>query len=109
MRKSIVLGSGLALATVVLLLVGGAVVAGERCSIEGAVATASGRPVASVWVVLTRSGQEQARSLTGDDGRYYMGALEPGQYVIAVTKDGRTIFQAAVTLRARELYDITLR
>lgn len=100
--------SGAALVALCLLLLGPAVEAQSSCSIQGLVIASSGRPVASVWVLLIRGGQEGSRSLTGDDGRYYMGGLGPGSYTIAVKQGQTRLFEATVTLRADERYDIRL-
>jgi hypothetical protein len=67
----------------------------------------SGRPVASVWVIMKQGGNEKGRSLTGDDGSYYIGNLGDGGYEILVTKGaGQTT--NAVTLPQNKVFNIRI-
>ena len=36
-----------------------------------------GKPARSVWVIISLNGREKGRSLTGDDGKYYIANLIP--------------------------------
>jgi Carboxypeptidase regulatory-like domain len=78
-------------------------------SIRGAVTTPSGQPAASVWVVLERNGNPQAKALTADDGRYYLARLPSGPYVIVVRRGEATLYRAQVSLPGAGVHDIVLR
>ena len=43
-----------------------------------------GRPLASVWVIISQNDKEKGRSLTGDDGTYYISNLSAGTYNVMV-------------------------
>ena len=75
-------------------------------SMRGTVTTASGQLVASAWVVVERSGAEQGKSLTGDDGRYYIGGLDSGSYQITVRQGDRVVYRGTVSLPANQAFDI---
>lgn len=67
----------------------------------------SGRPVASAWVIMKQGGNEKGRSLTGDDGSYYIGNLGDGGYEILVTKGtGQT--SNTVTLPQNKVFNIRI-
>lgn len=52
----------------------------------------SGSPVPAVWVIISqRGGSERGRSLTGDDGRYYIDNLDDGAYDLLATKGNRQV------------------
>lgn len=68
--------------------------------------TRSKRPVRSAWVILTQNGQERGRSLTGDDGRYYIGELAAGEYDIVVKQGARSVFEGRVRLPEESLKNI---
>jgi hypothetical protein len=78
-------------------------------SIRGSVVTSAGSPAGSVWVVLERNGREVSRTLTADDGRYYMSRLAGGPYVILVRRGDQTLHRAQVTLPDHAVHDIVLR
>src|SRR6476659_9853465 len=50
-----------------------------RTFVKGTV-TSAGKPARSVWVIISLNGREKGRSLTGDDGKYYIANLDPGTY-----------------------------
>ena len=56
--------------------------------VTGRITTASGSPATSVWAIVKQNGQERGRSLTGDDGSYYVNNLGSGQYELLLTKGG---------------------
>ena len=64
--------------------------------VTGRITNASGGPVTSVWVIVKQNGQERGKSVTGDDGSYYVSNLGSGQYELLLTKAGnqtsRTIY-----------------
>ena len=78
-------------------------------SIRGSVVTPSGQPVGSVWVVLERDGYPLGRSLTADDGRYYVSRLEAGAYLILVRRGDATLYRAQVNLPGDAVHEIVLR
>jgi len=73
--------------------------------VKGAV-TRSGRPVPSAWVILTQNGSEKGRSLTGDDGKYYVGGLDAGDYEIAVRQGAHNVFAGRVRLPQESVYNV---
>ncbi|MDT7603846.1 MAG: Carboxypeptidase regulatory-like domain [Acidobacteriota bacterium] len=77
--------------------------------IRGVVSQQSGQPLRSVWVIVSQNGSERGRSLTGDDGRYYIGDLDQGGYEIVVKSGDREIFRGSVNLPANQRYDIPVR
>ena len=71
--------------------------AADEGYMKGAV-TRSKQPVRSAWVILMQNGAEKGRSLTGDDGRYYIGELAAGEYDIVVKQGARSVFTGRVRL-----------
>lgn len=69
----------------------------------------SNRPVRSVWVIASQGGDEKGRSLTGDDGKYYIGKLSDGIYDIGVVRGKEQIYSGQVTLPTTANYDITIK
>jgi len=78
-----------------------------RGSVRGVV-TKSGKPVSSVWVVVSQSGREKGRSLTGDDGKYYIGPLDNGTYDVVVMKGTSQLFKGKFTLPKDSNFPIKL-
>lgn len=67
------------------------------------------RPVSSVWVILSQQDRVKGRALTGDDGKYYIGRLEKGEYKITVKRDREKIlFEGQIMLPENKNYDIKL-
>jgi hypothetical protein len=77
--------------------------------LRGVVSQQSGQPLRSVWVIVSQNGAERGRSLTGDDGRYYIGELNAGGYEIVVKSGNREIFRGSISLPANQRYDIPVR
>ena len=78
--------------------------------VRGVVKSSSGRPFSSVWVVVSQNGSEKGRSLTGDDGRYYISNLSDGVYDLAVYKDNNLLHREQLDLRAdSRRHDILIR
>jgi len=75
---------------------------------SGTVFGPDGQPANAVWVVLQKDGRDW-RYLTGYDGRFFIGNLRPGSYRLSVTRDGRALHSATVTLPASLPHDIRLR
>src|SRR5262252_9850923 len=67
-----------------------------RTFVKGTV-TSAGRPARSVWVIISLNGREKGRSLTGDDGKYYIGDLDPGTYDFVVQR-GDQLYKGRATL-----------
>ena len=72
---------------VVVLLAPAVAAAAESGHHVTGTVTANGRPVASVTVKIQIGGNTK-RSVTGDDGRYYIGGLRAGRYKLVASKDG---------------------
>lgn len=67
-----------------------------RTFVKGTV-TSAGKPARSVWVIISLNGREKGRSLTGDDGKYYIADLDPGTYDVVVEK-GEQLYKGRATL-----------
>ena len=76
--------------------------------ITGKVVQGSSNPVRSVWVILFDGNRLQGRSLTGDDGRYYIGGLQNKTYTIVVRRQATAanLFSQQVTLPTNRQFDI---
>ena len=79
----------------------------NRTYLKGTVRS-GGRPVRSVWVIVGQNGTDKSRSLTGDDGRYYIGNLAPGRYDVTVTNGRNLLHKGQVSLPANSTYDIRI-
>lgn len=55
-------------------------------SLTGVVYSAAGQPAPSLVVKVLKNGHERGRSLTGDDGRYFIGSVQAGTYTVVVTR-----------------------
>ncbi len=78
--------------------------------IRGVVQSPSGRVFSSVWVIVSQNAQEKGRSLTGDDGKYYIANLNDGVYDLAVYRGNNLIYQGQVDLRAdNRRHDVLIR
>jgi hypothetical protein len=76
-----------------------------RVYVKGVV-TQSNRPVRSVWVIVSQSGDEKGRALTGDDGKYYIGNLTEGAYDIAVFQGKQQVYTSQINLPQNILFNI---
>lgn len=57
------------------------------------IVSSSGRAVPSVLVIISQDSFEKGRSLTGDDGRYYIGNLADGGYDLVAIKGHRQVIR----------------
>lgn len=73
---------------------------------KGAVTTAPNNPVRAAWVILIQNGAEKGRSLTADDGRYYIGDLNAGEYQVVVRQGTRSVFEGSVRLPEQSINNI---
>jgi len=48
-------------------------------------------------VIVSLNGREKGRSLTGDDGKYYIADLDPGTYDFIVERGGQ-LYKGRATL-----------
>jgi hypothetical protein len=69
----------------------------SRTSVKGTV-TSAGKPARSVWVIISLNGREAGRSLTGDDGKYYIAGVDPGTYDFVVEGKGVQLYKGRATL-----------
>lgn len=78
--------------------------------ISGRVVSGSSKPARSLWVILSVGATQKGRSLTGDDGKYYIGGLAKGTYTIAVRKQpaGVDLFQSQVSLPQNKIYNVKI-
>jgi hypothetical protein len=83
--------------------------AAEPLSLTGRVySRSSNRPVSSVWVEVLRGGRRVGRSLTGDDGRYYVSGLDRGAYELVVLRGAQQLFKGRLELTGNKAFDINL-
>lgn len=89
-----------------LVLVAAAVLAlpalASAASLSGRITDAGGGSAASVWLVVSKDGSEVKRSLTGDDGRYYLDGLAKGPYEVVVERGGEAVHRAQTELPAAD-------
>lgn len=72
--------------------------------------SSSARVYSSVWVIIRQDGEEKGRSLTGDDGKYYLSKLDDGVYDITVFQGTRELYNERVELRRdNRRHDISIR
>jgi len=72
------------------------------------VSKSTGKPVSSVWVEVYRSGNRVGRSLTGNDGSYYISDLKKGSYEVIVVKQGQELIKRSIDLKENRHLDIEL-
>jgi hypothetical protein len=77
-------------------------------SIRGAVVSAAGRPAGSVWVLVLQGTREAGRTVTADDGRYYVGRLSPGSYTVLVKRGKSILYRGQVTLPRDAIHNVRL-
>ena len=75
--------------------------------LKGAV-TQSNKPLRSVWVIVSQSGEERGRYLTGDDGKFYIGNLPAGDYDIAVWQGKQQIHSERINLSGNKILNIAI-
>jgi hypothetical protein len=68
-----------------------------RTFVKGTVISA-GKPARSVWVIVSLNGHEKGRSLTGDDGKYYIAGVDPGTYDFVVVERDVQLYKGSATL-----------
>ena len=62
------------------------------------VVTDRGRPARAIWITVVQNGGEKGSSPAGDDGRYYVGGLDNGDYQIIVTRGDQRLCQKQIRL-----------
>lgn len=77
-------------------------------AVQGTVTTASGQLVTSAWVVFEQKGSEKGKSLTGDDGKYYVAGLRPGEYQVTVRQGDRVLYHGTARLSGNQSFDIRI-
>jgi hypothetical protein len=103
------------IATLVLLmaLVGGQQIPQQRAgrsSVQGVVTEADGRPVPGADVILRAGDRQVARTTTSGDGAFRMLDVPPGDYSLAVTKEGYAAqTQSGLHVSASELVTVDLK
>jgi len=76
--------------------------------IKGVVTNSLNRPVATVMVILNKDGKQLGKSITGDDGKFFIGNLVPGIYNLQVKKGDKVLFQKQVSLPKDKVSNIKL-
>lgn len=79
--------------------------------ISGKVVSGASKPASSTWVIVYAGATQKGRSLTGDDGKYYIAGLGPGTYSIVVRKQptSANLFQGEISLPQNKIYNIKIR
>ena len=77
-------------------------------SVKGLV-TSSNKPLRSVWVIASQNGTEKGRSLTGDDGKYFIDNLPAGTYDLVVEQAKKQMWRGQITLSVNTYYNINVR
>jgi hypothetical protein len=77
--------------------------------ITGVVTSPSRRPLASVWVIVSQNDQEKGRSLTGDDGTYYISNLSAGTYNLMVYGKKGKLSAEQVNLPGDSTHNISIK
>jgi len=80
----------------------------QRATYTKGVVTQSNKPVRSVWVIISQSGQERGRYLTGDDGKFYIGNLPSGDCDIAVWQGKQQIYSSRINLPGNNVFNIAI-
>lgn len=75
--------------------------------VTGRITSASDMPATSVWVIIKQNGQERGRSLTGDDGSYYINNLGNGEYELLVSRGGKQLSRT-ITLPQNKVFNIKI-
>ena len=79
-------------------------------SIQGLVTDATGRGLPAVEVVLRQGTREVARVVTGGDGIFRIVNVAPGEYSLALSRDGYTpLTQRGLRVTASELVTVDLK
>lgn len=78
--------------------------------ITGKVTYRQSNPARSLWVLVYDGATLKGRSLTGDDGRYYVGGLEEKTYTVVVKKQpsGNNLASEKITLPQNRVCNIEL-
>jgi Carboxypeptidase regulatory-like domain len=78
--------------------------------ITGKVTSGHSNPARSLWVMVYDGANLKGQSLTGDDGRYYIGGLDDKTYTVAVRKQtsGSNLVSQSVSLPQNRVHDINL-
>jgi len=96
----------LSLAVLLLIVTVQAHAAGYH--VGGKVVTSSGRPAASVWVLVFQDNAEKGRALTGDGGKYRIDNLPEGTYTVVVKRQKKTVFRQQIRLPKDKQFDVRL-
>jgi len=78
--------------------------------LTGKVTSAQAGPARSVWVIVFDGNRLRGKSLTGDDGHYYIGRLEAGTYTVVVRRQasGNNLVSESVSLPQDRVRNIRL-
>ena len=80
-----------------------------RQYVKGVVKSSSGRLYTSVWVSVSQNGIEKNKSLTGDDGKYYLSGLDEGVYDITVSNGKYSVYTGQISLPTDARHDILIK
>jgi hypothetical protein len=94
--------------TVMILSAGLSAQSSSKIYLKGQVKL-SGKPLRSAWVIVSQSGKERGRSLTGDDGKFYISNLDHGGYDIVVEKGKQQLWKGQADVPTKTDYVIPLK
>ena len=78
-----------------------------RNAVKGLI-TRAGKPLSSTWVIVSQAGKERGRSLTGDDGKFYIANLPDGAFDIVAVKDNKQVFKGKLALPKDASFNIKI-
>jgi len=78
--------------------------------LTGKVTSGQSVPARSLWVMVFDGNRLKAKSLTGDDGRYYIGRLQAQTYKVVVRRQvsGSNLVSESVSLPEDRVHNIRL-
>lgn len=78
--------------------------------VSGTVADAAGRPVDGAEIHLMQLGVERTQKVTSEEGRFSVGQVLPGQYMISAVHSGASLLrtQERLTVADRDVTDLEL-
>ncbi len=68
----------------------------------------TGKCVAAAWVHVYSGTILKGKSLTGDDGRFYVSRLGAGSYEVVIRKGMVVLYRAIINLPEQRMYNVQL-
>lgn len=80
----------------------------RRHHVTGTVITRDRKPVPSLLVIVRQDDRILGKSITGDDGRYYIGRLKNGTYTLIIKRRDDIVYRAEIRLPEDRVHDVEL-